>query len=133
MIKNHLIKIMPKIYSVDLLEKVMQFYEEKNHKSYTCKTFKISRTTLDDWILLQNTTGELKQPKINAGRPTKIKDIDAFKHFLENTEFSQVKDLVPLFEQRFGYPISYSSLLKAMHRLGWTRKKRVFSTSKPTK
>ena len=105
MIKNHLIKIMPKIYSVDLLEKVMQFYEEKNHKSYTCKTFKISRTTLDDWILLQNTTGELKQPKINAGRPTKIKDIDAFKHFLENTEFSQVKDLVPLCEQKFGYPI----------------------------
>ena len=25
------------------------------------------------WILLQNTTGQLKQHKINAGRPTKIK------------------------------------------------------------
>lgn len=114
---------MPKIYSVDLREKIMQFYKENNHKSYTCKTFKISRTTLDDWILLQNTTGELKQPKINAGRPTKIKDMDAFKQFVETTPFSQVKDLVPLFEQKFGYPILYSNLLKAIHRLGWTRKK----------
>ena len=78
---------MPKIYSVDLREKVMQFYEENNHKSYTCKTFKISRTTLDDWILLQNTTGQLKQPKINAGRPTKIKDMSAFKQFVESTPF----------------------------------------------
>ncbi|AMW80262.1 transposase [Acinetobacter sp. TGL-Y2] len=124
---------MPEIYSVDLREKVMQFYQENNHKSHTYKTFKISWTTLDDWIFLQNTTGELKQPKINAGRPTKIKDMDVFKHFVQTTEFSQVKDLIPLFEQKFGYPILYSTLLKAIHRLGWTRKKRVFSTSKPIK
>ncbi|WP_228140700.1 hypothetical protein [Acinetobacter sp. TGL-Y2] len=84
-------------------------------------------------MLLQNTTGELKQPKINAGRPTKIKDMDVFKHFVQTTEFSQVKDLIPLFEQKFGYPILYSTLLKAIHRLGWTRKKRVFSISKPIK
>ena len=64
---------MPKIYSIDFRKKVMQFYEEKNHKSYTCRTFKISRTTLNNRILLQNTTGQLKQHKINAGRPTKIK------------------------------------------------------------
>ena len=53
--------------------------KKNNHKSYTCRTFKISKTTLDDWILLQNTTGQLKQHKINAGRPTKIKNMNAFK------------------------------------------------------
>ena len=58
------------------------------------------------WILLQNTTGQLKQHKINAGRPTKIKNMNAFKQFVESTPFSQVKDLVPLFEQKLA--IRYS-------------------------
>ena len=125
--------IMPKIYSVDLREKVMQLYRETNHKSCTCKTFRISRTTLDDWILLEEQTGALKQPKIISGRPPAIKDMAAFKEFVEVTPFSQVKDLVPLFEQKFGYKVRYGVLLRAMHKLNWTRKKRVSSIDKPTK
>ena len=59
--------------------------------------------------------------------------MNAFKQFVESTPFSQVKDLVPLFEQKFDYPILYSNLLKAIHRLGWTRKQRVFSINKQIK
>ena len=75
----------------------------------------------------------MKQPKIISGRPSVIKDMQAFKQFVEATPFSQVKDLVPLFEQKFGYKIRYGALLRAMHRLNWTRKKRAFSTDKLTK
>lgn len=123
---------MPKTYSVDLREKVMFFYKESHHKSKTCELFHISRTTLDDWILLEQQTGQLKQLKPqNTGRPSLIQDMPAFKTFVEKTQFSQAKDLVLLFEIHFGYAVGYHVILKALYKLGWTRKKRVFSTNKP--
>ena len=41
---------MPKYYSLDLRQKVMQNYKETKRKCETCETFKIARTTLDHWI-----------------------------------------------------------------------------------
>ena len=123
---------MPKTYSVDLREKVMQVQKESQHKCKTCELFNIARTTLDDWILLEQQTGHLKQPKPqNAGRPSRIRDLQAFEHFVKNTPFTQAKDLVPLFEQQFGYTVGYHVILKALNKMGWTRKKRVFFTDKP--
>lgn len=73
-----------------------------------------------------------KQPKPqNAGRPSRIRDLQAFEHFVKNTPFTQAKDLVPLFEQQFGYTVGYHVILKALNKMGWTRKKRVFLTDKP--
>ncbi|QIO09104.1 IS630 transposase-related protein [Acinetobacter lanii] len=123
---------MPKTYSVDLREKAMQFYKESKHKSKTCEIFNIARTTLDDWILIEQQTGQLKQPKSpNVGRPSKILDLQAFEAFVKTTPFTQAKDLIPLFEQKFGYSVGYHVILKALNKMGWTRKKRVFSTNKP--
>lgn len=51
--------------------------------------------------------------------------MQAFKQFVEATLFCQVKDLVSLFEQKFSYKIKYGALLRAMHRLNWTRKKKL--------
>ena len=110
---------MPKIYSVDLREKVMQFYKESQYKSKTCEIFSIVRTTLDDWILLEQQTGQLKQPKSpNVGRPSKITHLQAFELFAKTIPFTQIKDFIPLFEQKFGYSISYHVILKALNKTG---------------
>jgi len=104
----------------------MQHYREIQNKSQTCHLFKIARTTLDDWIKLEQQTGQLKQPKVTtSGRPKNIKDMQAFKAFVEITEFSQAKELLPLFSKHFCYNISYATLLTALHKIGWTHKKRV--------
>lgn len=125
---------MPKFYTHDLRQKVMEYYKKSGHKSNTCTIFNIARTTLDDWILLEQQTGQLAQPKLkNVGIPSTIKDLDAFKIFVENAKFSQAKDLVPLFKDHFGYGVSYAVILSTLHKLGWTFKKRVFSTDKPAK
>ena len=122
---------MPKIYSVDLREKVMKHYHDSQHKSQTCHLFNIARTTLDDWIKLEQQTGQLKQPKIiNSGRQSKIKDMQAFQLFVETPEFSQAKELLPLFAKQFTYEISYRTLLTALHKIGWIYKKRVLPTKK---
>lgn len=125
---------MPKNYSLDLRQKVMQFYIESQHKSKTCKTFNIARSTLDDWILLEKNTGQLKQQKSDkVGRPKMIKDWEAFKHFVEITPFNQAKELVPLFELKFGYPISYAVILLGLHRLGWSQQRTAVSAVKRRK
>ena len=122
---------MPKNYSLDLRKKVMQFYTESQHKSKTCRTFNMARSTLDDWILLEKNTGELKQQKSDkVGRPKMIKDWEAFKNFVEMTPFTQAKELVPLFELKFGYSISYAVVLLGLHRLGWSQKRMSASTVK---
>lgn len=77
----------------------MQQYRESQNKSQTCHLFRIARTTLDDWLKLEQQTGQLQQPKVTtSGRPANIKDMQAFKAFVETTEFSQAKELLPLFE-----------------------------------
>lgn len=116
---------MPKIYSIDLREKVMLHYRETKHKSNTCKTFRISRSTLDDWIRLEQETGVLNQPKLHVGRPALIQDLQEFKVFVEAASFKHVTDLQPLFEQRFGYKISYATLLKTLHKIDGIPKKKV--------
>ena len=125
---------MPKPYSNDLRHKALDYYRECQNKSKTCTVFKIARTTLDLWIQLEQLQGNANRPHPEkAGRPYKIKDLQAFKSFVETTPFSQAKDLVPLFEQRFGYSVSYANILFALKKLGWSHKKRVFSTDKPAK
>ena len=125
---------MPKPYSNDLRQKVLDFYKKSGHKSNTCSVFGIGRMTLDRWIELERVQGHVNRPHPEkAGRPYKIKDLTAFKKFVEDTQFSQAKELVPLFEKQFGYAVRYSNILFALKKLGWSRKKRVFSTDKPIK
>lgn len=114
---------MPKIHSTDFRNKVMEHYKISLHKSDTCKRFGVSRTTLNDWIRLEENTGFLDQPKIISGRPFLIKDLKSFKMFYESTTFKKLKDLIPLFEQKFGYRISYSSLLYTIRKLKLSKKK----------
>ena len=101
---------MPKYYSLDLREKVMQNYKASQRKRETCEIYKIARTTLDHWIALEENTGSLQQPAlVNVGRPRAIKDLPAFESFVKRTSFTQAKDLVPLFYQEFGYSVENKS------------------------
>ena len=125
---------MPKPYSNDLRQKALDYFKETGHKSKTCEIFKIARTNLDLWSKFEEIQGNANRPHHEkAGRPYKIKDLQAFKSFVEITAFSQAKDLVLLFEQTFGYCVSYANILFALKKLGWSHKKRVFSTDKPAK
>lgn len=114
---------MPKIHSTEFRKIVMDHYKGSLHKSNTCKTFKVSRSTLDHWIHLEDSTGNLSQPKIISGRPFMIKDIEAFKIFFKTTPFIHIKDLIPIFEQKFGYKITYSALLNTINKLNLVDKK----------
>lgn len=120
------------VLSTDLRTRVIAAYEISLNKRQVCLQFNIARTTLDDWIKLKAQTGCLDQVKWDRGPKTKIKDWDEFRTFVEQASFDTVKQLVPLYEQYFKQPIEYKTLLRAIHRIGWTAKKRLLVTGKPT-
>ena len=94
---------MPKYYSLDLRQKVMQNYKETKRKRETCEIYKIARTTLDHWIALEENTGSLQQPAlVTVGRPRAIKDLPAFEAFVKRTSFTQ----------ELAYSVEYPESLK---------------------
>lgn len=118
------------VLSTDLRVRAVEAYEHSGNKSQVCRTFNIARTTLDDWIKLKSETGSLQQKCWVRGKSPGIKDLDEFRLFLEQTPFNTLKELIPLYEQRFGQPILYERLRRAAHKVGWTHKKRVSPTEK---
>lgn len=114
---------MPK-YSLETRKSAIQMYKKTDYKVAVCKEFNISRVTLDAWIKLEEETGDLlPKPAKNRGAPSHIKDWDEFQVFVKNTKFKNISDLVILFEQRFGYAVSYAVLVRAIHVLGLCRRR----------
>ena len=114
---------MPK-YNLEIRKAAIQMYKKTDYKVAVCKEFHISRVTLDAWIRLEEETGDLL-PKAaqNRGAPMHIQDFEKFQVFVKNTQFKNISDLVPLFEQAFGYSVSYAVLVRAIHILGLRRRR----------
>ena len=114
---------MPK-YSVETRKAALSMYKKTDYKVAVCKEFNISRVTLDAWIKLEEETGDLQpKPAKNRGAPSHIKDWNEFQVFVKHTKFQNISDLVPLFEERFGYCVSYAVLVRAIHALGLKRRR----------
>ncbi|KAA8734414.1 helix-turn-helix domain-containing protein [Acinetobacter qingfengensis] len=111
-------------YSLEIRKAAIAAYKKTDYKVAVCKEFNISRVTLDAWIKLEEETGSLQpKPAQKRGAPAHIKDWNAFVEFVKNTKFQNISDLQPLFEQRFGYSVSYAVLVRAIHVLGMRRRK----------
>lgn len=114
---------MPK-YSLEIRNSALQMYKKTDYKVAVCKEFNISRVTLDAWIKLEEETGCL-HPKVGEkrGAPSHIKDWNEFQVFVKEVKFQNISDLVPLFEKRFDYAVSYAVLVRAIHILGLRRRR----------
>ncbi|MFU8928166.1 helix-turn-helix domain-containing protein [Acinetobacter puyangensis] len=111
-------------YPIEIRRAAIKAYKETDYKVAVCKQFDISRVTLDAWIKLEEETGDLHpKPAKKRGASTHIKDWDAFEKFVKNIKFKNISDLVALFEQEFGYEVSYAVLVRAIHVLGLRRRK----------
>ena len=114
---------MPK-YDLETRKAAIQRYKLTDYKVAVCKEFNISRVTLDAWIKLVEVRGGLSPKVANSrGAPSHIKDWIAFQAFVKNTKFQNISDLVPFFEQHFGYSVSYAVLVRAIHVLGLKRRR----------
>ncbi len=121
-----------KIHSLDLRQRAIMAWKKLGNKSQVCEIFGISRPTLDRWIELEHTAEfDPKNRKNKGGRPSSIRDLESFKNFVQITEFSSIHDLVPIFEEQFGYPVAYEVIRRTLKRLGWVHSKKCFIARKP--
>ncbi len=117
---------MPKPYSYDLRQKVIQAIElDGLKKSEASVLFNISRNTIDLWLKRQAKTGDFQAlPNQPPGNGHKITDWEKFREFaLIHGDKTQV-EMAELWDDQ----ISDRTISRALEKIGFTRKKRHMAT-----
>lgn len=114
---------MPKPYSYDLRQKVIQAIELDGMKnSEAAQVFQISRNTINLWLQRKASTGDYQAlPNKPPGNGHKITDWEKFEKFVEvNGDKTQV-DMAKLWSGE----ISDRTISRALKKIGFTRKKKL--------
>ena len=118
---------MPAPHSLDLRLKAVAAFDRGERKSDICKFLEISRNTLDLWLKRREESGSVA-PKTDYrhGPEPKIKDLDAFRTFVEEHGHLTQKEMA----QQWPEPISDTSIGEALRKIEFTRKKRPIDIKK---
>ena len=122
---------MPKPYSYDLRQKVIQAIELSGMSQHqAAMTFQISRSTINLWCQRQALTGDCKaKPNLPQGNGHKITDWEKFREFAKvNGEKTQV-EMAKLWDGE----ISDRTISRALKKIGLTRKKKLMGIEKDLK
>jgi len=122
---------MPKPYSYDLRQKVMQAIElDGMSQLQAATTFQISRSTINIWCQRKVLTGDCQaKPNLPPGNGHKITDWEKFKEFAKvNGDKTQV-EMAKLWTGE----ISDRTISRALKKIGLTRKKKLMDTEKDLK
>lgn len=116
---------MAKPYSYDLRAKVINAIEGGLKKSQASKVFNISRNTIDLWLKRKDETGDFKPtPNRPPGHSHKITDWDKFREFAKTHGDKTQEQMAQLWDGE----ISDRTISRALHKIGYTRKKRPMGT-----
>lgn len=114
---------MPKPYSYDLRQKVIQAIElDGMKKSEAAEVFQISRNTINLWLQRKASTGDYKAlPNQPPGNGHKITDWEKFEKFVGvNGDKTQVE-----MAELWPGEISDRTISRALNKIGFTRKKKL--------
>lgn len=118
-------------YSYDLRQKVIQAIElDSMKKSEAAQVFGMSRNTIDLWLKRRGETGDYQaKPRQPPGNGHKITDWQKFREFATQYGDKTQVEMAELWEGQ----ISARTISRALHKLGFTRKKRPMATLNATK
>ncbi len=121
-------------YSEDLRERVLRHVDNGKSKMSAHQTFGVSRSTIDRWIKLRQRTGRLKaNTTYRRGPAPTINDLELFAAFAGRHDGCTLAQMALAWEQETGQKLTLMPFSLALRRIGWTRKKRVFSTASGAK
>ena len=123
---------MAKGYSVDLRERVLRAIDEGMSKMTAHRTFHISRSTLDHWLDLRESTGSLLPRVMRSSRTPQLQGA-VFEEFVRRHTGATLGEMSQAWHEQSGVRLSEMSFSCALKNLGWTRKKRVGATRSATK
>lgn len=114
---------MPKPYSYDLRQKVIQAIElDGMKKSEAAEIFQISRNTINLWLQRKATTGDYQAlPNQPPGNGHKITDWEKFALFVEINGDKTQEEMAKLWPEE----ISDRTISRALKKIGFTRKKKL--------
>jgi transposase len=110
-------------YSLDLREKAVAAYERGQRKTDVCRTFNISRNTLDLWLKRREQVGTLEPKVYRRGPNPKIQDLEKFEAFvIENGDMTQ-EELAQKWSE-VEEPVTRKLISHALKKIEYTRKKK---------
>jgi len=125
---------MGKPYSNDLRLRVLKALDGGMNKMTAHKTFAVSRSTIEHWIALRARTGSMEaNTSYRRGKPPEITDVEMFRAFAGEHDGCALAQMAAAWHERTGRQRSLKFFSRALRRIGWTRKKRVFSTASATR
>ncbi len=124
---------MGKTYSEDLRLKALAAIDGGQKKMVVHRLFGISRSTLDDWLLLRDRQGHVAPlpRKERAGRG--FFDALVFEAFALGHKEATLRGMQEAWESEHEQRLSEKTFSNWLVKLGWTRKKRASSTLSDTK
>ena len=125
MVKLSLLLSMPKPYSQDLRQKVIDAINLNGMKRYeAAELFGVSRNTIHLWLQRQAETGTLAPKKRkHQGHSHKITNWDEFRAFARTHHDKTQAEMAELWP----HPISGRTIGRALKKIGFTRKKKVMA------
>jgi len=119
---------MPKPYSYDLRQKVIQAIElDGINKTEAAQVFQISRNTINLWLQRKASTGDYQAlPNQPPGNDHKITDWEEFKKFVEVNGDKTQAEMAKLWPEE----ISERTISRALKKIGFTRKKNLWLSRK---
>ncbi len=116
-------------YSKDLRLRVLAALDNGMSKWRAHQTFKVSRSTIDDWLKLREKTGKIEATiNYHRGPAPALNDSLELRSFIEEHKNSTLSQIAEAWFAARGQRLSTVTFSKTLKRLGYTRKKRVIST-----
>ena len=114
---------MPKPYSYDLRQKVIQAIEMDGlKKNEVSQLFGISRNTINLWFERRKETGDIGvKARASSNQKTKISDWEKFREFVKEHGEKTQAEMAELWGN-----ISQRSISRALTQIGFTRKKNLW-------
>ena len=123
-------------YSMDLRERVLAAVDRSTPRKEIVRTLGVSEPTIRRYLRLRRETGSVA-PKPPPKRPFSIgqsvEQRRALWKQLEVHDDATLERHCQLWERKQGVKVSISTMSRAIRRLGWTLKKRVWVPPKETK
>ena len=121
---------MPQSYSYDLRRKVIEAIDGGMKKTQASQIFKISRNTINLWMLRREETGDYRaKTGYQKGYEAKITDLNGFLEFAQKQGGKTQKEMA----EAWGEKISDQTIGKALKKIGFTRKKKLTGIEKDLK
>jgi transposase len=124
---------MGRSYSQDLRLRVLEALEGGMSKMQAHRVFRISRSSIDDWLRLREEQGHVHDKPPRRSSRGALSDLKVFGEFASRHQGATLAQMSVVWEQEHGQKLSLNTFSLALKGLGWTRKKRVSSTPSATK